>query len=225
MLDDPVTAHALLDEVVASNRAMWGMFAPEVTRARAWATLAAGHRADAVRALQAGADEAAEMGAGAIEALCRHDLARLGQAAEQAPRLRDLARRVDGPLVKAMADHAEALAVDDATALEASALAFAGLGFTVLATAAQQAAAASYERSGQRRSANAARRRSTGDPLTVLSDREREIALLAAEGRSSRDIGEALFVSVRTVDNHLRRVYEKLGVSGRAELTEVLRSN
>jgi DNA-binding CsgD family transcriptional regulator len=36
-------------------------------------------------------------------------------------------------------------------------------------------------------------------------------------------IAERLFVSVRTVDNHLARVYTKLGVAGRAELADVLR--
>jgi DNA-binding CsgD family transcriptional regulator len=56
-----------------------------------------------------------------------------------------------------------------------------------------------------------------------LTGREREIALLAAEGMASREIAVQLSLSVRTVDNHLRRVYEKFGVSTRAALaSEVL---
>ena len=51
-----------------------------------------------------------------------------------------------------------------------------------------------------------------------LSSREREIALLAAEGRTSREIADQLYLSVRTVDNHLQRAYTKLGVAGRNQL-------
>ena len=51
-----------------------------------------------------------------------------------------------------------------------------------------------------------------------LSDREREVAALAAQELSSREIAERLFVSVRTVDNHLQQVYVKLGVKRRSEL-------
>ena len=48
-----------------------------------------------------------------------------------------------------------------------------------------------------------------------LTPREREIALLAAQGLSSRGIADRLVLSVRTVDNHLQSAYRKLGVSGR----------
>ena len=57
------------------------------------------------------------------------------------------------------------------------------------------------------------------DPLT---QREREVAELAADGLSSKVIGERLFVSTRTVESHLLRIYAKLGVRTRAELTDVL---
>lgn len=55
-----------------------------------------------------------------------------------------------------------------------------------------------------------------------LTPRELQVSRLAASGSTSRDIGEQLGVSVRTVDNHLRRAYRKLGISSRAELTSVL---
>ncbi|HEX7255385.1 MAG TPA: helix-turn-helix transcriptional regulator [Gaiellaceae bacterium] len=51
-----------------------------------------------------------------------------------------------------------------------------------------------------------------------LSRREREVAELAARGLKSPEIAGLLVVSVRTVDNHLYRVYRKLGLTGRAEL-------
>ena len=55
-----------------------------------------------------------------------------------------------------------------------------------------------------------------------LTNREREIALLAAAGHPSRVIAERLYLSVRTVDNHLSRIYDKVGVSGRVELASAL---
>jgi len=55
-----------------------------------------------------------------------------------------------------------------------------------------------------------------------LTPREREIALLAAAGSSSRQIAGRLVISVRTVDNHLQSAYRKLGVSRREDLARVL---
>lgn len=56
----------------------------------------------------------------------------------------------------------------------------------------------------------------------VLSDAEGRVALLAARGFSNRDISEQLFITVSTVEQHLTRVYRKLGVSGRRALPELL---
>jgi len=52
----------------------------------------------------------------------------------------------------------------------------------------------------------------------ALSAREREIALLAANGRSNLDIARELAISHKTVEKHLASVYEKLGVSSRTKL-------
>jgi DNA-binding NarL/FixJ family response regulator len=51
-----------------------------------------------------------------------------------------------------------------------------------------------------------------------LSSREREIARLAVEGLTNRAIADKLVLSKRTVENHLQRVYTKLGVSSRVDL-------
>jgi DNA-binding CsgD family transcriptional regulator len=51
-----------------------------------------------------------------------------------------------------------------------------------------------------------------------LSSREREVAQLVARGMSSPEIGELLHLSSRTVDNHLGRIYAKLGLSSRLQL-------
>ncbi len=57
-----------------------------------------------------------------------------------------------------------------------------------------------------------------------LTKREREIAALAAAGVSSKDIAANLTLSVRTIDNHLQRIYGKIGVTTRGELAEYLRT-
>jgi DNA-binding CsgD family transcriptional regulator len=54
----------------------------------------------------------------------------------------------------------------------------------------------------------------------VLSRREREVLLLLVEGKSDRQIGEALGISHRTAMNHVASILAKLGVSGRAEAAE-----
>jgi two-component system response regulator NreC len=54
--------------------------------------------------------------------------------------------------------------------------------------------------------------------LAELSAREREVMALTAEGFSSREIGEKLFVSPKTVDTYRARIMEKLGLNHRSEL-------
>lgn len=60
-------------------------------------------------------------------------------------------------------------------------------------------------------------------PLGLLSDREREIAELAATTLRTREIAERLFLSPRTVETHLSRIYRKLEVPSRLALSDLLR--
>lgn len=66
---------------------------------------------------------------------------------------------------------------------------------------------------------------SVTDRMLELSEFERELALGAAAGRSSSDLGTALHLSPRTVDWHLGRIFQKLRVSGRTELRECLETD
>jgi DNA-binding CsgD family transcriptional regulator len=56
------------------------------------------------------------------------------------------------------------------------------------------------------------------DPLQVLSAREFEVFRLLAEGRSTEEIAERLFLSHKTVANYATQIKQKLGVSTSVEL-------
>jgi ATP/maltotriose-dependent transcriptional regulator MalT len=81
-------------------------------------------------------------------------------------------------------------------------------------------AARELRRPGERVSAR--QRRSSGEGLDALSGREREIAELVAEGRTNREIGAELFLSDKTVEGHLTRIFAKLGVTSRVEVAEAV---
>jgi two-component system response regulator NreC len=56
------------------------------------------------------------------------------------------------------------------------------------------------------------------DPLDKLTERERDVMAMTAEGFSSSEIGEKLFISPKTVDTYRSRIMEKLGLTHRSEL-------
>jgi DNA-binding CsgD family transcriptional regulator len=60
------------------------------------------------------------------------------------------------------------------------------------------------------------------DGADRLTDQERNVAQLAREGLTNRDIGARLFISSRTAEYHLRKVYVKLGIGSREELRTAL---
>lgn len=58
------------------------------------------------------------------------------------------------------------------------------------------------------------RRDSAAHPLAALTDREREVLALMAEGRSNSAISERLTVSPKTVESHIASIFSKLGLHG-----------
>jgi DNA-binding CsgD family transcriptional regulator len=66
-------------------------------------------------------------------------------------------------------------------------------------------------------------RRRVPEARDELTAQELQIAQLAAEGLSNREIGQRLFLSHRTISTHLYRVFPKLGITSRAELSTALR--
>jgi len=65
-------------------------------------------------------------------------------------------------------------------------------------------------------------RASPGRSDGVLTPAEQRIAELVAEGKRNREIGQALFMSVGTVEAHLTRIYRKLGIRSRSELARLV---
>jgi DNA-binding CsgD family transcriptional regulator len=125
--------------------------------------------------------------------------------------------------------HVTAWTSGDAGALDAVARRFAAAGRRLVAAeAAQQAAAAGGgERSGSLAAALAA---GLTGPLPAaltelapvrISPRRRDAAVLAMQGCDDRRIATELGLSVRTVENHLAKVYRQVGVAGRGELAEL----
>jgi len=65
-------------------------------------------------------------------------------------------------------------------------------------------------------------RRFAAEARDQLTAQELQIAQLAAEGLSNREIGQRLYLSHRTISTHLYRVFPKLGITSRGELSTAL---
>ena len=206
--------------------------------ARAWAMVAARDLPAAILLLKEAVALGDEIGDLVGEAVARHTLARLGHAAEVADGLATLAQSVEGGLTACRAAHAAALAANDQEALADVSTQFEKMGAALLAAEASADSAVAWRRRGDPRRAARAEQRADAlaahceSPVTPalqaiksrsrLTQAERETALLAASGRANKEIAAHLGISVRTVENHLQHVYEKLGISARTDLPEGL---
>ncbi len=97
---------------------------------------------------------------------------------------------------------------DSRAPLRAARDTFDALGADAWAERARQELRAAGERSGQ----------PAPRALDLLAPQELQVARLAAEGLTNREIGQQLYLSHRTVGNHLYRIFPKLGITSRAEL-------
>ena len=65
----------------------------------------------------------------------------------------------------------------------------------------------------------------SAEGVTSLTDRQRDLADLAALGLSDKEIGSRLGISDHTVGNHFRAIYERLGISKRSQLIAFVKSH
>jgi DNA-binding CsgD family transcriptional regulator len=234
--DQSLAAEALA-ECDAGYRPTMSILYPWLEQARAWVAICSGDTRTGLEVLSdlLGRLRADRFAGHELHAL--HDLVRLGRAGEVVERLAELATVVEGPIAPVMAWHARAAAEADGGGLLAAAEAFADLGLSMYAaeTAATAIPLLRAVRAPQTTAASElltvllARCEGVNTPTLVVAQpaltiRERQIAKLAAVGVPSKEIADRLYLSARTVDNHLLRVYAKLGVAGRAELAGALRA-
>ncbi|WP_427870477.1 LuxR C-terminal-related transcriptional regulator [Leucobacter luti] len=153
--------------------------------------------ADTGTAALALAEWSQRQGLPAIELQALHIAVTVGgsDARQLGSRVSALSRAINSPLSDALAQHSEEL--------------FAGAG--------------GADTPGARNLAELGRWQPL-PPTDVLTPREREIAMLAALGYSSKWIAARFFLSVRTVDTHLRHIFTKLGVAGRDGLRDWFRA-
>jgi DNA-binding CsgD family transcriptional regulator len=230
----------LAGESLATAEAVVGSavspYYPWQQQARAWTLACHGELSAAVRVLQLAADRLRADHLYAHELLARYDLVRLGQPQLVADRLEELAPLVGGRATPLVARHARAAADDAAEDLFMLAREFAVLGYQLFAAEAAAGAVRIFRTARDPRALAAstlmadvlARCGQVRTPALLavqpaLTTRERQVAELAAGGVRSREIADRLYLSPRTVENHLQRVYTKLGVNGRVELAPALR--
>ncbi|WP_326622651.1 LuxR C-terminal-related transcriptional regulator [Streptomyces decoyicus] len=194
-----------------------------------------GDTAVAERVLHGAVAGALADGAHADAAIGLHECARLSlPAPERAPA--DL--HLEGAFLPARWAYAEAYRSGEPKLMGRVARAFADMGAGLFAAEAYAELARFHQRSGGTKAATAATARAREllrgcgpvdtPPLrflghsALLSDRERLIAGLAAGGLSDKEVAERLSLSVRTVNNHLYRVYRKVGAANRRDLRTLM---
>jgi DNA-binding CsgD family transcriptional regulator len=235
---DAVGAAGAVDELLATRPPGMHHIDIDIELGRAWAVAARGERSHAREIAEKIGRSLLDDGRVALGALALHDALRLGtEPAIVVDGLDHAAAVCEGPVVAAFALHARARRNRDVDGLVEAADAFEAAGW--LLHAAECAAGASSVAAAQglrAREQDAARRAATilavcGPAVTPMLDalggrralgtltvREQEVALLAASGMSKREIADILFLSVRTIGNHINHLYAKLGVSSREEL-------
>jgi DNA-binding CsgD family transcriptional regulator len=235
---DAGAAAAAMAEADRTHRGTMTILYPWLEQARAWVAVAHGDVAGGARLLRELATRTRRDGLAGHEVVALLDLVRLGVADEPAEHLARLAAEAGKEsLAGDAAEYAAAAARRDGAALLGAVEQFACRGLNLYAAEAAASAVTLLRQTRSPAAPGAAERLSrllgycpgARTPALeishpALTNRERQIARLAAAGVASKEIADQLYLSPRTVDNHLMRVYAKLGVTGRTELAAALRA-
>ncbi len=234
---DAVQAHRRCLEAIGPEGPLPAQV-PHAIRAAAWAALAAGEASRGQEILIDGAETLARRPIFAVR--CAYEALRAGAPAEiVAATIEPFAAATDAPLTALLTRHVRAVVDKDGTALLTLADELDQLGALRFACEAAADAAAVFAEAGREDSARRAAARSKAlfadgqggrvpaiegvdAPRTNLTRREREIATLAARGHSNAEIAQLLVLSVRTVESHLFRAMQKLGIGDRRDLAALL---
>ncbi|MGV8858628.1 LuxR C-terminal-related transcriptional regulator [Rhodoglobus sp.] len=229
---DPEAARQLLAQI-ATEHAGDAKVILQRAECEAWILAGEGRHEEGAAVIIAAVAEGITLGHFLLSALTLTVALRLGQAAAASDQLQLLTQLSPAPLVARIHEWGEAVIAGNIATLCDLAPALAEAGVAALAVDGLLTAARNTAKNGkqelQRKATLLASRLAAdmdyvatengGDDLT---EREWMIARAAAGRKRSREIGQQLGLSVRTVDNHLARIYRKLGVTGRVELEQVL---
>jgi DNA-binding CsgD family transcriptional regulator/tetratricopeptide (TPR) repeat protein len=203
-----------------------------------WVLAAGGYLTDAISKVHAAGEDARKRNQLTHELACVQVAAQWGDTSG-ATRAGELANEIALPLANAVARHTESLLADDGEGLLVASADYRALGDRAAAADVAAQAAVAFSRKQQRkRSLHAAAlaqelatacgglctpalRNPIGQPLT---GRQREIIELVAAGLSNKEIADRLVTSVRTVEGHVYRAYQRLGAGSREELVDMLRA-
>ncbi|MGA8331803.1 MAG: LuxR C-terminal-related transcriptional regulator [Mycobacterium sp.] len=207
--------------------------------ANGWALAASGCLTDAISVVRAAGEDARQRHQPTHELACLQVAAQWGDTSGSV-RGRELATDLSLPLADAVARHTESLQAGEGEALLAASAQYRALGDRAAAADVAAQAAVAFSRNQQRKRSlyaaalaqqlaadcgglcTPALRNPIGQPLT---GRQREIIELVAAGLSNKEIAGRLVTSVRTVEGHVYRAYQRLGARSREELVEILRTS
>lgn len=230
-------AEDALAEVAGRVPADYVFMATAMSLATAWTLAANGCLGEAITEVGEAARRARERNQPTHELACLQAAAQWGDGSS-ARRARELAELLVLPLADAVAMHAESLLANDGDGLLAASSAYLAIGDRVAAADAAAQAAAAFIAGQQRgpglRAATVARELSTecggldtpalrGAVGLPLSGRQREVIEFVVAGLSNREIAERMAMSVRTVEGHVYRACQRVGVTSREELRTVIR--
>lgn len=226
-------AAVALERAVAAHGLKSQLYAPDLALARAWTLAAARDMRGAVAAVRDAVHEAERSGQAAIALRALHDGARLGDV-NGLPAARRLGTRIDCAAGTLCISHLEALADRNGPALDVVSEKAEAAGMLAVAADAAAQATECHRAAGNRRGELTARARTgalsqrCGNPATPalervlspspLTGREREVAVMVAQGMTNKSIADRLSVSVRTVEGHVYKACTKLGIPDRSLL-------
>jgi DNA-binding NarL/FixJ family response regulator len=209
----------------------------EKSIAQAWVCAAEGVTSQAISITRDAAVRESERGRPAWEVVLLQTATQFGDHTTAA-RLAELSDQVQGPRAPAAAAHAAALAAGSGDALVDASRQYEAFGDRLAAADAAAQAVEAYQDAGLRGSAliasatarrlaaecqgaqtPALRAATMPEPITA---RQREIITLAAEGLSNKEIADRLTMSVRSVQGHLFRASQRVGVNGRDQLIAIV---
>jgi DNA-binding CsgD family transcriptional regulator/energy-coupling factor transporter ATP-binding protein EcfA2 len=232
-------ANAALRHSEEAHGPQTAVYLSDLELARAWERASVDETAAALRHSLRAAHNARKSGMYAVELRALHTAVRFGDE-KCAARVERLARILNTRLAEAVALHARGLANHDGDLLDVAAAVFVDMGALAFAADAAAQAAAEHARKGHRgkkvesstRAYGLARQCGLRTPAVVatarplpITSREIEIADLVTAGLSNRQIADRLYISVRTTEGHLYRIFAKLGINSRDQLIHLLALN